>query len=201
MIIYGSRAAHLKSAQSKTAVCPGCNTKGSLVFSVYSRHAHIYWIPLFPFGKTGGVECRLCTYSAVGKQMPHDIKKEYDYLKYQTRTPFWQFAGLGILLVILSWIVFIIQTHEDKELTYIAAPMVGDVYEYQTEGKTYSTLKVIEISSDSIYLSPNIYETNKRTSTDQIDIAENYSTSVFGILINDLKSKYEEGTIYGIIRK
>lgn len=201
MIIYGSSSVHLKSAQSKTAVCPGCNTKGSLVFSVYSQHAHIYWIPLFPFGKTGGAQCPLCTYSAVGKKMPTEIKKEYDYLKYETKTPVWQFAGLGILLLLISSIVYIGKTHDKKEMAYITSPTVGDVYEYETPDKTYSTLKVVEISGDSIYLSPNMYETNKRTGIDQIDIDENYSASVYGLLKHDLKSKYDEGTIYGIIRK
>lgn len=201
MIIYGSSAAHLKSVQSKTATCPGCKTKGSLVFSIFSRHAHVFWIPLFPFGKTGACQCPLCTYTAKVKEMPQDIRKEYDYIKYQTKTPLWQFIGSGFLLLLISLIVFTGETQKKKELEYITNPTVGDIYKYETEGNHYSTLKVIEINGDSIYLSPNNYETDKMTGIDEIDKEENYAEANYSVSKSDLKKIFDEGTIYAINRK
>ena len=54
MIIYGSKAVHLKSAQPPTAVCPSCGQTGTTVLTQgYSKHAHVFWIPLFPIGRIG----------------------------------------------------------------------------------------------------------------------------------------------------
>ena len=60
MLIYGTNGTHLKSMQSTTATCPNCGTKGSLLFSIFGQYAHVYWIPLFPIGKKGGMKCQNC---------------------------------------------------------------------------------------------------------------------------------------------
>lgn len=99
MIIYGSKSVHLKSERSKMSVCPNCGTQGSLVLSVYRRHTHIFWIPLFPIGKTGLSQCQHCKNVLYTKEMTASIQKEYDQLKNKTKGPLWQFMGLGILII------------------------------------------------------------------------------------------------------
>ncbi|WP_299900212.1 zinc-ribbon domain-containing protein [uncultured Aquimarina sp.] len=99
MIIYGSKSVHLKSERSEISVCPNCGTQGSLVLSVYRRHAHIFWIPLFPIGKKGLSQCQHCKNVLYTKEMPLSIRKEYDLLKNKAKGPLWQFAGLGILII------------------------------------------------------------------------------------------------------
>lgn len=99
MIIYGSKSVHLKSERSETSVCPNCEIRGSLILSVYRRHAHIFWIPLFPIGKKGFSQCQHCKNVLYTKEMPVSIQKEYDQLKNKAKGPLWQFAGLGILII------------------------------------------------------------------------------------------------------
>ena len=87
MIIYGSRAVHLASAQPTSITCPSCGTQGSLVISTFRRHAHIFWIPLFPIGKTGVSQCQHCKQVMKVKEMPNNIRKEYEYVKDEKRGP------------------------------------------------------------------------------------------------------------------
>ncbi|GAA0713863.1 hypothetical protein GCM10009430_06210 [Aquimarina litoralis] len=103
MIIYGSKSVHLKSERSEMSVCPNCGTQGSLVLSVYRRHAHIFWIPLFPIGKKGLSQCQHCKNVLYTKEMPTPIRKEFNILKNKAKGPLWQFVGLAILLVAIVW--------------------------------------------------------------------------------------------------
>ncbi|WP_299435725.1 zinc-ribbon domain-containing protein [uncultured Aquimarina sp.] len=200
MIIYGSRAVHIKSEQSKTAICPSCSTQGSLTLSVFRRHAHIFWIPLFPIGKKGISQCQHCKNVLKTKEMPEPIRREYDILKNKTKGPIWQFAGLGILIVLIAWGSY--ASAENKKLAgeYIASPMNGDIYEYKIETRSYSTLKVIAVSRDSVFVSPNEYEISKKSRIFKINKPENYSEFSYGISIEKLKEMYDSGEIFDINR-
>ncbi len=109
MIIYGSKAIHLKSVQSETATCPSCKKRGTLVFSVFSKHAHVYWIPLFPIGKIGFSECQHCKNVLEDKEMPEGLRLEYEDLEKETKPRVWQFIGLIIITVLFFpwWHLFI----------------------------------------------------------------------------------------------
>ncbi len=110
MIIYGSRAVHLKSAQLTAATCPSCKTKGSLILSLFRKHAHIFWIPLFPIGKKGFSKCQHCKHVLEDKEMPASIREQYNRLKQEAKGPIWQFVGLFLfgVLFALPFIVTII---------------------------------------------------------------------------------------------
>ena len=56
-----------------------------------------------------------------------------------------------------------------KELEFVANPVVGDVYKYKTEKQNYSTLKVTSVTADSVFVSPNEYETDKMSGIYKID--------------------------------
>lgn len=200
MVIYGSKAVHLKSAQSKTATCPSCGTQGSIVLSVYRKHAHIFWIPLFPIGKKGVSECKHCKNVLKSNEMPDTIKNEYINLKNDAKGPVWQFAGLAIFAILVMWIGYSSGENEKLELEYISAPTKGDIYEYKVETGSYSTLKVISVSNDSVFVSPNEFEINKRSKLYKIDKPENYSQLPYGISKNKLKEMYDSGNIFDINR-
>jgi len=48
MIIYGFKGTHLCTEALPGAACPACLAPNSLHTSLYSRYAHVYWIPFFP---------------------------------------------------------------------------------------------------------------------------------------------------------
>lgn len=200
MIIYGSKAVHLKTASSKTATCPSCGTQGSLTFSVFRKHAHIFWIPLFPIGKKGVSQCQHCKNVLETKEMPEPIKREYENLKSETKGPIWQFAGLGLIAILIVWGTYASEEDKKQELKYIANPQKGDIYEYRIETGSYSTLKVVSVTNDSVFVSPNEYEIGKMSKIYKIDKPENYSDLSYGISKIKLNEMYNSGGIFDINR-
>lgn len=200
MIIYGWKAAHLRSTQSKTAVCPSCKTQGSTVISVFSRHVHIFWIPLFPYGKTGTSQCQHCQHTMKVKQMPEEIKREYKNLKMDVKPHIWQFSGLVLISFLIAWGIYSSKENDKKNLEYIGAPKVGDIYEYKTESGYYSSLKVVNVSTDSIRVVPNEYEIEKKTGIYRIDKPENYGEFSYGLSKQELIEMFTSEEIYEVNR-
>ncbi|WP_257957570.1 hypothetical protein [Parapedobacter tibetensis] len=133
--------------------------------------------------------------------MPAELAREYNQLKSETRTPIWQFIGLGLILVFLSWIALMTNVDRKKERAYVAQPQVGDVYYIKTENNHYSTLKVMDVSQDSVHVLPNEYTTNKKSGVHKINKMENYGQFNYGFSKDDLRIAYHDGTIYTINRK
>lgn len=200
MIIYGSKAVHLKTAQSKTATCPSCGTQGSLTISVFRKHAHVFWIPLFPIGKKGVSQCQHCKNVLETKEMPEPTKREYENLKNETKGPIWQFAGLGVIAILIAWGSYASGEDKKLELEYIKSPQIGDIYEYKIETGSYSTLKVVSVTNDSVFVSPNEYEISRMSKIYKIDKPENYSGVSYGFLNSKIKEMYDSGEIFDINR-
>lgn len=200
MIIYGSRAVPLNSIQLPTATCPACSTQGSVVLSIYSRHAHIFWIPLFPIGKVGLSQCLHCKNAREAGEMSTEVRNEFEKLKRSTKTPVWQFAGLGLLALLIA--VGSLSNIEDKKLQreYLAAPKEGDTYRYKTESGDYSLFKVTRVSDSTVFICPNQYSVDRLTGTYKIDKIENYSADTFGIAATRIKEMYDSGRIIDIKR-
>ena len=104
MLIYGTKAVHLKTEELKNSICPSCGTQGSLILSVFRKHAHVFWIPLFPIGKKGMSQCQHCKNLLEPKEMPETIKREYDNLKNKVKGPIWQFIGLVLIVLLFIWV-------------------------------------------------------------------------------------------------
>lgn len=200
MIIYGIKPVHLNSEQSKTIACPSCNTQGSLTISVFRKHVHLFWIPMFPIGKKGVLQCQHCKIVIGTKGMPESVKKEYEALINQSKKPLWQFSGLVILALLIGWISYSNGENKILEKEYIISPKKGDVYEYKTSDNSYSTLKVTKVFGDSIFVSQNEYETNKMYKTYKIDKIENYSELSYVISKAELKEMYESEEIFDVNR-
>jgi len=132
--------------------------------------------------------------------MPEPIKREYINLKNDTKGPIWQFAGLGIIAALISWGIYTNIEDKKKESVYLQLPQMGDVYKYKVENGNYSTFKIVDVSQDSIFISPNEYEINKIGQVYTIDKPENYSEIVYGLSKTKVKEMYDSGEIYDIDR-
>jgi len=163
MIIYGSRATHLKSELLRNAVCAHCDTRGQMTASVYSRHAHVFWIPFFPIGRPGAIECQHCHKGFKPKELNEQAKMEYKNFKSTTRTPIWKFAGLALVALFIGWGFYSSKMKEDKVADLVKSPMMFDKYTYKTAENNFSTFKVVQVFKDSIYINYNNYETDKRS--------------------------------------
>ena len=200
MIIYGTRAAHIKTKELPNVVCKDCGTKGSIRMSLFRRHAHVFWIPLFPLNKIGVSECQHCKSTLRPKEMPEALNREYDNLKMENKGPLWQFSGLFLIAILIVWISYSSGQDKKLEMQHIKNPEVGDVYRYKLETGRYSTFKVAQISEDSVFLFPNEFEITKRSKVYKIDKAENYSDSALGFTRQEILDFYDSGYIYDVDR-
>src|SRR6478609_3803708 len=133
MIIYGRRGTHLKSGRLTHVTCPNCGTTGSLTASVFAQYAHIFWIPFFSVGRTGGSQCQHCKNVLKENEMPPAVKSAYKDLEKETRIPLWNFIGLaGAALLIANVSYTSVQTVK-KEEAYFNQPSRGDLYEVKID--------------------------------------------------------------------
>lgn len=200
MIIYGTRAATLESFSLENEVCQNCDAKGSLVLTFYRKHAHIFWIPMFPIGKGGFSVCSNCKSTLEKKEMPESLRMEFQVLKNNVKGPLWQFSGLVLAAVLVALVATSIRSDNKREAEVLATPQVGDVYNHQLAKNGYSTLKVVEVSDDSVFVVANMYYSNKIMGVRKIEKPENYSDSAYGISKAQLLKMHSDGDIYSARR-
>jgi hypothetical protein len=199
MIIYGTRASHLKSVQLPNEICPNCNTKGSMVMSIYSKYAHIFWLPTFPVGRTGGSQCTNCQQVLEPKKMPTFLKLQYDQLMAQTRIPIWSFTGLAIIVALIAGGAYSSSVNKENEKKYVAAPMVGDIYHVETDSSVYSLMKVADVTPDSVMVYFNQYQVDKMAAVYQLKSKE-YDSVGYWISRKSITDMYEKKEIFGVDR-
>jgi hypothetical protein len=186
MIIYGHRASHLLT-EAVPGSCTSCATPDSRRVSVFGRYAHVYWIPLFPFGKTGVAECGHCRQVLQDKEMDPALKQATQALKQRVRVPIWHFSGLLLLVIaIIGGVIANGKAKKDTQ-TFIQAPHPGDLYHIRTENGHYSLLKVQDVTGNSVKLLPNNYEMERETEINKLDKPENYAAEPVELTRYDLK--------------
>lgn len=200
MIIQGVKKVHLNTQQCSMSFCPNCNKQGFIHMSLFRRHFHLFWIPMFPLKKRGFSHCSNCDTTLREKDMPEQIKRSFLQFKKDTKAPLWQFAGLGLVTIILFWGSSVINRNQNKELSYLNNPKTGDVYHYRIAENAYSTFKIEAVSKDSIFINPNLLQTGKFLKSLSTDRPENHVSSVDGISKLELNTMYENGEILSIHR-
>jgi hypothetical protein len=200
MIIYGTRATHQKSIILERENCTHCNTKGTVLLSVFAKYAHVFWIPFFPLGRRAVSQCQHCKHVLETSQMPQDYKNYYETIKAEIKVPIWQFAGLAVVALIIIFSVYSSgETRKNTEL-YAASPVTKDKYEIKTESSSYTYYLVDEVRGDSVVFSVNQYEVTKASGLYKLDIPQNYIPGVLVYSKADIKGMLADGTIREIIR-
>lgn len=204
MIIFGTRAVHLNTAILNKTTCESCNQTGTIRMSIFRKHFHLFWIPIFPVGKTGRSECTHCKLVQKPAEMSNALIQKYYELKTIAKGPIWQY--LGIFLIIIFGIManlndFKLTKTSDIEQQYISAPKEGDIYKIKFGEKRYSTLKVVGVSNDSVTISPNKLEINYSPGLNQIDDAINYSDSLFQLSRIQIQEMFDNRDIMVVVRR
>jgi hypothetical protein len=202
MIFYGTKASTIKNGQIINVDCPNCETNSSMIYSVFGKYAHIYWIPLFPIKKITITECNNCKKTFEYKELPQAIQTKLDREKEKdgAKTPIWMFSGLFIIATLVAFGIYSSGETEKKEAEYLKAPKVGDIYRFESNPGFYSTMKVESILKDSLHVFINKVETNKTSGIDDIDKPENYS-EIYGYSKAEIIKMYKDKEIYEINRK
>lgn len=200
MIIYGWNSSSLNQSKPENIVCPNCEAQGTTTIDARSRYAHIFWIPIFPYGKTGYSQCSECGQEYKKKKMTEEMKAEYKELSQDKKPPAWQFIGA---VVILTGIIMLWNSSRKDDLKYhemLESPEVGDVYRYKTEEGHYSTYRVYDVHEDSIDLIPNMYEYSQMTGIEEIEDDSNYADFYLTYPRDLIMGWLDRDTIYKILR-
>lgn len=199
MIIYGYKVKQTHTEPLKYIDCPNFGQKDMLSLVYFSMYAHIFWIPMFPFRKTGALQCSACNKQLAKKNFTPEFKKLYTSYKDNAKHPKWMFTGTGIFVVLVAIMVTSVQASNRREKEYLQAPKVGDLYGVRAEND-YTLMKVVAVGKDSLTMALNSMATNKMTEVDKLDLAyfyldtANYSTA-------EIMEMYEQNQIYSIDRK
>ncbi|MFH7011291.1 hypothetical protein ACHRV5_05425 [Flavobacterium sp. FlaQc-52] len=203
IFFYGTKASNLKDGQIINVDCPNCDTNVSMIYSIYGKYAHLYWIPFFPIKKVILTECNSCKKTFEKIELPANIQTKLDREKEKDggiKTPIWMFSGL-ILVAAIAILCFYNshQTDLDSE-SYVKNPKVGDVYFFNSVEGHYSTMKVDQVSKDSLIIFANKMEIDSKTDIDKIDIAQNYKEA-YSISRKNMLKLYNENKIYEVKRE
>lgn len=199
MIIYGNRAS--KVAQESLFIkCPSCGHTSTLTLYVYRKYAHVFWIPFFPIGKTGYCECSHCNRVWKEEQMPDTINQSYHDLAKQAKRPWWMFAGVGLIAILVTAGVINGQAKDARNKKLILDPQKGDVYEVKLNSKSYTLYKVVDVARDTAFLEVNEYETDKQSGLDRLKDKPYSEGLQVGISKTALKSMLDRGEILDINR-
>jgi len=202
MIIYGTRGT-LLATTTIFEDCVGCKAKNSVQMFVYQQHAHIFWIPTFPIGKTGATQCMQCQLVFKKKEFSPSLKSHYEHLKSNQRTPLWTFAGLGIIAILITIGIIVGKQNDERNAKIILSPQKGDIYEIKISDERYTLYKVDRVVSDTVFLLPNQYETNQMTGLSELKDKgdQNFATEPFPLMKTELKRLLETGEIMDIDRE
>jgi hypothetical protein len=107
-MIFGTKIKLLVTQLLSGIICPHCKA-GELYAVVYQKLAHIFWMPVFPLGKTGATSCAHCKQVLKEAEMPAEIKQAYAQQKSSAKTPITAYWGIAVLVIL-----FLIGKFADK---------------------------------------------------------------------------------------
>ena len=201
MIIYGWREARLKTGNLDDGFCTNCGQKGTICYASFSKHAHVFWIPLFPFSKRKLIQCSNCNKEYHISELNPEQQQIVQESHRKSKPPLWQW--LGLLLIAASLISGFINTRIENSnaKSYFESPEINDVYCYKEDG-AYSLMYIDEITEDSIYFIDNIYEVKSMSNAKDLHKQLYYDYDVvYGFSKEELHNLfYEEKSIIKIWR-
>jgi hypothetical protein len=201
MIFYGTSGSLIHTEQTPSVKCNSCEKQSQHTVSVFGKYAYLYWIPIFPVGKKGVSECNHCKVTLEKKDMSEQLKLAYGNIKTNVKSPLKHWSGLAVILALISYGVYASNQHDKDVVSYIENPAIGDVIEYRAEETGYySTIKIVNVSNDSIFAIPNNYETDKKSGISDIDKEVNYTSEPYGIGKDQIQSLFDDDIFYDINR-
>jgi len=135
--------------------------------------------------------------------MPSSMALSSDNLKLQSKTPVWTFAGLALVVVLVTLAIINEKKKDEKNAKLVLAPQTGDIFEIKTDQNQYTLYKIDDVQGDSVFIRVNNYETNKVTGLDDLKRKGEtaYSEDVFSITKTDLKKMLDKGEVLDIERQ
>ena len=201
MVFYGSKASKLKEGQLINVKCPNCTEGQTMRYSIYGKYAYVYWIPLFPIGKTYVLECNHCKRIYNLKELPEQIKQKFELEKAGVRFPLWYFSGLILIAIAIALATYLSKKDAENDKLYIQQPMIGDVYSVKaSQTGYYTSMKITKVTTDSVYVVFNDYEIDRKSKIYKINKTENYTTEIDGYSKEEIQTLFDQELIYEVDR-
>jgi len=107
MIIFGLRSSNIGTVSVEGSSCSYCQNSGTQNITQFGKYFHVFWIPVFPVGKSTFSECIHCKKTIRKKEFDTDLRTTFENAKSEIKRPLWHWSGL-IILGILIAILFIL---------------------------------------------------------------------------------------------
>ncbi|MDX2003169.1 MAG: hypothetical protein SFW35_12090 [Chitinophagales bacterium] len=199
MIIYGWKSSTLLIENPAELTCTNCNTQGSINIAVLGKYAHIFWIPLFPIGRTGASVCAHCKQNLDMGSMPFEYKEAYERIKPSAKRPARHYFGLGLFVLIIGAGLYLDKTNKTENKKFLNAPMAGDVYEVENQKGNYTKMKLLAVGKDTVEIVFHQYYVNKISGLHKLDDMD-FDTTVYLIPRSSLLEMDKKGDIVDIER-
>lgn len=204
MIVYGTNGVHLRTAPLPGVPCPVCAAPDTLHLSLFSRYAHVYGVPLFPYSKPAVARCALCQSAWNQQALPTELRPAVRRLKQEVRAPFWHWTGLLLLAAGLAWSAVAGGRDDRANAAYLAAPRAGDVYTVRAttpDGQAnYSLLKVVSARGNGVELVANEYQVNDAHPYAQLNAPFRYGKKPFTLTQFELQIMKNKGQLTDVDR-
>lgn len=203
MIFFGSNKTEIAAGELAGVICVNCGSVGTVEAHIYSKYAHVYWIPVFPIGKWGLTSCSFCKQAFEASEAPASYHEAYLAVKDRAKVPLKHYAGLILLGILIVWGVFARKMKSEEDSKFLDAPQAGDVYQLKTNSGNYTLLKIARVTPDTTFFFVNRYEVNKISGLNKSDVQSKESfmlDSEVGIDKAHLRSWLATDTILAINR-
>lgn len=159
LFFFGTRSTALATTPLPDLACAHCHQPETLTCTVFSRYVHLFWIPVFPIGKSSVTVCQHCKQALTLPQMPASYRGPVQAFQQQVSTPITQYMLLVLLgvVIIISLVASLFKrTPPVAEPVSSAAALtevVGNRYQFAVadDGRQYALLEVTRVTADSVY--------------------------------------------------
>ena len=111
LFIYGSRKKMIGASDAFLYKCPYCEETNTTSIAFFSNYYHIFFIPIFPFGKEAYASCSNCGAARSDNKFGPELVKQTKEMEGKFKPPFYLYTWL-ILFGLLILLIFIVAPKE-----------------------------------------------------------------------------------------
>ena len=203
MIIIGYKATETGHQHLLNIKCSNCGTKGSIEMKTFSNYFLVFLIPFCPYKKDASTQCSHCKQALYETQFSSELLSEYEAMKANAKKAYWQFSGLALFVMFIITVIYSLREDNKRDILWLSAPKKGDIYEIREKDATYTLYKVNEVTTDSVYVLFNKFQSDRQSGLTQskMNEADSYITDDYlPIAKKDLLKMREEGEIQTVRR-
>lgn len=150
--IFGTNGNIVEKKTINNYNCKDCNCKTNSLIVVKSEYLHIFWIPIFPTGKTVSTKCANCKIIYQNDEIPFELKEDTRKIKESAETPFFYWSGLftAIFFFVFLYILPLFHIVDSNPQRRRISLNEGDCFLFRIKDE-YSLRKIKKIEGDSIF--------------------------------------------------